>query len=428
MASVPNQGGVPPGVLLTMDGLGNIFGVTAQSVFEIAVGSSTVKILASAGPSADFGGPPIGSLVVDGNGDLYFAIDQLGPNQDGAICELTSGSTTLTTLFTFDSTTGRLDSGVVSDGAGHLYGTAGTAIFQINEDGSGFATVPVTGFLSVSAVDAAGNLYGVTGFGVTGPSNPAIEKLPHGGSNVTILASFPPNTFGGVSSPLAIDTAGNIYGTYAGNQNNLSGAVFELPAGSSTVNTIATLQPYVAGTPTVGLVAGKDGTIYGVANGGGEYGFGSVYAITPGSSAITPRASFTGAYGPVGQIAMDGNGDIFGATLNGGPSGLGSIYEVPAGSSTIVTLASFDGSNGVEPVSGIVMDRNGNIFGTTVLGGTLGDGTIFELAAGSSTPTVLASFDGTDGANPNGQIAIDANGNLYGTTATGGANRFGDRG
>ena len=89
--------------------------------------------------------------------------------------------------------------------------------------------------------------------------------------------------------------------------------------------------------------------------------------------------------------------------------------------SGLITLASFDGTNGANPGGGLIMDAAGNSFGPTGLGGTSNGGTVFELAAGSGTITTLASFNGTNGADPNGGLVEDASGNLFGTTAGGGA-------
>ena len=67
-------------------------------------------------------------------------------------------------------------------------------------------------------------------------------------------------------------------------------------------------------------------------------------------------------------------------------------------------------------MAGLIMDSSGNLYGTTAAGGASGDGTVFELAHGSGTITTLASFNGTNGANPDAGLIMDSSGNLYGTT------------
>jgi uncharacterized repeat protein (TIGR03803 family) len=90
---------------------------------------------------------------------------------------------------------------------------------------------------------------------------------------------------------------------------------------------------------------------------------------------------------------------------------------------TLTALASFNGANGLHPGSGggLLRDAQGNLFGTAQFGGANGQGTVFELAAGSGTITTLATFNGANGANPVGDLVLDEQGNLFGTTMRGGA-------
>jgi uncharacterized repeat protein (TIGR03803 family) len=85
------------------------------------------------------------------------------------------------------------------------------------------------------------------------------------------------------------------------------------------------------------------------------------------------------------------------------------------------TLASFTRTTGAEPNGGLTSDAQGDLFGTTYKGGMNGRGTVFEIPAGSSNIIKVAAFNGTDGAHPLGPLTIDAAGNLYGTTTAGGA-------
>ena len=119
----------------------------------------------------------------------------------------------------------------------------------------------------------------------------------------------------------------------------------------------------------------------------------------------------------------DGSGDLFGTTdpFWAGASGDGTVYEVKAGSGSITTLASFNGTNGEDPYAGVVEDSSGNLFGTTYLGGASNDGTVYEVKAGSGSITTLASFNGTNGEDPYAGVVEDSSGNLFGTTFEGGA-------
>jgi uncharacterized repeat protein (TIGR03803 family) len=153
-------------------------------------------------------------------------------------------------------------------------------------------------------------------------------------------------------------------------------------------------------------------------------------------SSLITLGSFHGANGsfPVAGLLMDHSGNLYGTTSRGGPgfSAVGTVFELDKGSGTIFTRAPFDENgngfapNGRMPASTLIMDSDGNLYGTAYQGGTLNDGTVFEVAKGSGTITPLASFDGSNtGSYPEGTLVMDATGNLYGTTDGGGASNDG---
>jgi uncharacterized repeat protein (TIGR03803 family) len=127
-----------------------------------------------------------------------------------------------------------------------------------------------------------------------------------------------------------------------------------------------------------------------------------VYEIARGSGTITTLASFNGANGrvPMGQLSMDAYGNLYGATFGGGAGNDGTVFEIARGSGTITTLASFNGSNGRNAFGGVALDAQGNLYGTTRLGGASNAGTVFEVASGSGVITTLASFNGSNGSRP----------------------------
>jgi uncharacterized repeat protein (TIGR03803 family) len=145
---------------------------------------------------------------------------------------------------------------------------------------------------------------------------------------------------------------------------------------------------------------------------------------------ITTLASFGSPAdsGPSGLIT-DADGNLLGTTLGGGASHLGTVFEIPKTSSGYAaaptTLASFNGPNGSYPVGGLITDASGDLFGTTAGGGANGDGTVFEIAKTGSgyatTAATLANFNGPNGSYPVGGLIIDASGALFGTTSGGGA-------
>src|SRR5665213_3234984 len=123
---------------------------------------------------------------------------------------------------------------------------------------------------------------------------------------------------------------------------------------------------------------------------------------------------------PQSTLAVDSIGNLYGTASRGGASGDGTIFEIAKGSGTITTLASFNGTNGANTEAGVTLDASGNLYGTTFNGGSSNAGTVFEIAKGSGTITTLVSFDGSNGANPSAGVTLDAAGDLYGTTDGGG--------
>ena len=128
---------------------------------------------------------------------------------------------------------------------------------------------------------------------------------------------------------------------------------------------------------------------------------------------------------PIGALIQDADGTLYGATESQGRYGNGTIYQVsPAGA--IKALHSFTGrADGSEPFAGVISDQSGDLYGTTFLGGSSGQGVVFELDP-AGHETVLWNFTGgNDGGNPISDVQMDSNGNLYGTASQGGTGDVG---
>ena len=175
------------------------------------------------------------------------------------------------------------------------------------------------------------------------------------------------------------------------------------------------------------MIADATGNLYGTTFFGGPSGLGTVFTLPAGSSTITTLAAFDGTNGSYPQgnnfggvqagLVADGSGNLYGTTAFGGDYDQGTVYELAAGSGTITTLVSFDGTNGASPVAGPAIDSSGNLFGTTTAGDNVG--TVFEVATGTHDLSTLAVFDGTNGGVPTFNLSTDSSGNLYGTTVGG---------
>ena len=302
--------------------------------------------------------------------------------------------------------------------------------FTGGRDGS----LPITDLTA----DNAGNLYGMTTQGgrpacYAGSGCGVIFKLTRGtgGWKESEIHYFDEKDGSYPMGNLVWDAAGNLYGTATGDISS-SGTVFKLsPSGTGwKLTTIHRFRGTDGGGPG-SLFRDKQGDLYGSTGGGGAYGYGTVYRLSPSGKNwnLTTLYSFTGGtdgslpYGPV----LYKNGTIYGTTLYGGASRVfGTVYQLKSTNGVWheSVLYSFQsGSDGSYPCCGVVMDSKGNLYGTTE-----GD-TIFKLtnSGGQWTKSNAWSFDGRDGSEPGSRLVWDSHGNLYGTTAYGG-NYCGDGG
>ncbi|HEY2586833.1 MAG TPA: choice-of-anchor tandem repeat GloVer-containing protein [Tepidisphaeraceae bacterium] len=288
-------------------------------------------------------------------------------------------------------------------------------------------------------VDSAGDVFGAT---QSGSQDGTVFEIPNGSGALSTLATFNSTTTGSVpGGNLVLDSSGDLFGTTASGGANGAGTVWELPKGSTSVTSLADFSPDtvngVSENPgTKHIAMDTHGNLIGTTASGGANGFGTVWELPKGSQSIQTLAAFNGFNGmtPTGNVAVDRFGDIFGVTQFGGasfksqatPQGTGTVWEVPASGGQIANLASFTNrSGGAAPAGGVVRDQNGNLFGTTAFGGAAGAGTVWEIPNGSTNLTTIQTFAGTNGANPRGDLVTDSFGNVYGTTSAGGPDQGG---
>jgi uncharacterized repeat protein (TIGR03803 family) len=187
--------------------------------------------------------------------------------------------------------------------------------------------------------------------------------------------------------------------------------------------------------PIAGLIIDHSGNLYGTTFYGGANGDGAVFELTPqsgGGWVETVLFSFNDlgndGFWPNSRLVFDASGNLYGTTFFGGTFGVGTVYELSpttGGNWTGKTIHSFDnrGGDGTWPHASLIVDASGNLYGTTAGGGAAGDGIVYELIPagdGTFTEKVLHSFNGTNGASPYSSLVLDASGNLYGMTAYGG--------
>jgi uncharacterized repeat protein (TIGR03803 family) len=348
----------------------------ALAMSSASWGAPTLKTLASFN-SAN-GKDPDCSLVMDSKGNLYGTALEGGANSTGTVFELPNGSSTIGYL-SFNGTNGAYPTGnLILDGSGNLYGTSQGD--DNHNDGTVF-------------------------------------EVPAGFGTITTLASFNGANGSGPQGNVVADKSGNLYG-FVSNGNSNPGAIFELPAGSGTITTLAT----VPSGPQNDIIIDGNGNLYGTNGSQSPY---SIFELLNGTGTIESLASASFPLGrSFGGLLMDASGDLYGADGGSsvGPYPDGAIFELPAGSGTVSALASFNGTNGISPNANLIMDAKGDLFGTTYTGTVSGEGTVFELPAGSSTIKTLVTFNGSNGLYCSAGLIADTEGNLYGTTVGGGAN------
>jgi len=245
-----------------------------------------------------------------------------------------------------------------------------------------------------------------------------------------------PNLFWPNFGDLIFDHAGNLYGVaFEGGQYN--GGVFQLtPSNGGWTETNIYTFPYNGnGEPIGGVTSDTAGNLYGTTYGTPPASrYGTVYELTPSGSGWTESTLYTFQNGsdgasPRGDLIMDAAGNLYGTTSVGGPGVGGTVWELsPSNGSWIYgVIYSFPGSN-FGPFGPVLMDAAGNLYGTTLAGGAYQEGSVFKLTNtdGAWTYTTLHDFsNGSDGRSPYGHLILDSNGNLYGTAGWGGSTNNG---
>ena len=415
-------------------------GLAASS---LAVGSETVlHTFVNAGD----GSLPFGGLTLDAKGNLYGTTDTGGLPEfgDGTVYQLkpdASGGFAFKTIHVFSQRTG--------DGGN----PAGSVVF-----------------------DQAGNLYGTTSNGGVGCGIVYELSPPTTGGTwkETILHKFQGNKDGCNSSGVVIlDEAGDLFGATASGGgglnntfcNNGCGTVFELTKLANGKFTEKVIHRFTGENadgrnPLGGLVFDKSGNLWGTTQVGGHSESsacsgasrlcGTVFELTPNANGTWTEStlfSFTGSTtgtNPVTNLVIDQEGSLYGTTVNGGPSLEGLVFKLtPEGNGKVTESIVHDfGSggcctDGVHPFNGLTIDAGGNLYGTVQGGGgttnactggfvDVGCGVVYKLTPNASKTTwketiLYAFFGSSDGATPlDDHVAVDANGNVFGSAASGG--------
>ncbi|MGP0019298.1 MAG: choice-of-anchor tandem repeat GloVer-containing protein [Candidatus Sulfotelmatobacter sp.] len=356
-----------------------------------------------------------------------------------ALCEaVTAQTVTYTDLHDFNPSAGDpatlFDSGLIPQGRdGEFYGTSqygGTSnqgtVFKVSPTGT------PTILASLDSTDGEyptcgltfgtdGNFYGAAPQGGTSNVGTVFKITPTG--TLTVLHNFTNNGDGGAPTCPPVEASNkNFYGVTTGDISGVQGVSTFYEITSKDVFTTIHVFANSEGTHCSGITQGTDGNFYGACLLGGTNNMGTLYKISSAGK-VTVLHSLDGTDGMNEQgdffvQAKDGN--FYGVGYNGGTYGYGVIFQLkPSGTYTV--LHDFTGgADGGNPNADFTLGTDGNLYSTTSVGGSSGNGVIFKLTT-AGVFTVLYNFDGTHGSNPQSNLTLSTDGLFYGETESGGA-------
>lgn len=348
---------------------------------------------------ANLGANPYAELIQTVDGNFYGTTELGGISNIGTVFRITPNGA-LTTLVSFTGTNGACPGanpygGLVQSGNGALYGTTRNG-----------------------GTNNLGTVFKITTNGI-----------------LTTLVTFNGTNGSAPLTGLLLASDGYLYGTtFTGGVSN-KGTIFQM----TTNGVLNVLISFPGGTngsaPEAGLIQGMDGYLYGTTYAGGNL----FQARTNG--VITNLLVFTGTSGPYlgkvphGKLVQDAYGNLYGTTYQGGiydaPYGWGTVFKVTT-NGVFNTLHNFDSTNGANPIAGVILGNDGNLYGTTVVGGGPPPlGTVFQLTTnGIFTPLYFFDYNASNSTFPHGAslyggLVQGSDGNFYGTAELGGASGYG---
>jgi uncharacterized repeat protein (TIGR03803 family) len=388
---------------------------------------------------------PQGGVVIEPDGDLWGTTLEGGKNNAGVVFDVVMPGVTSTTeshdeeiiFYNFCQTPSKKL--ICSDGA---WPTAGLAAGRL---GNFYGTTYTGGSGGPRGSSGGGTVFALLPGGQFETLHEFCKVGPH------CLDGASP-AYGLLSNALGTDFYGT---TVNGGRAVEAGTIFKVTSSGR----VSTLYHFCSSTnckdgqtPSGGLISDPKGNLYGTTAFGGANSEGAVFELTPSGVykvlySFCPSSPCTDGQQPAGTLARDSSGNLYGTASAGGAHGHGAVFQIVPGSggspSTENVFYDFcpggtpcvDGSS---PSAGVVISLSGtNLYGTTVAGGTTDQGTVFEVPivggsesvlhsfCASNEPVCTDSFNNPDGSTPSGPLTLDDEGNIFGTTDTGGGNTTG---
>jgi uncharacterized repeat protein (TIGR03803 family) len=452
----------------------------AGTVFSVIAGTGAETVVHSFGATGD-GATPLAGLISVG-GTLYGTTSSGGSSRDGAIFSLDPASGAEQVAYSFaGQATGLTPQGALLDVGGKLYGTTfgggsnytgavfrfdpgngkesvvysfgsnaydcanpggalvrdGGTLYGVAPDGGAnqagalYAVVPATGTETVAYSFTGANNQESDG-GLTRFKNTVFATVAQGGTvSKGALLSISPKTgavapvfsFSGSNgtypSAATVKLGAKLYGTAKQGGATGNGAVYGFDPATGAQKLIYSFSGGADGGTPYGSLVALNGVLYGTTVGGGAYGAGTLFSITPAHGVESVVYSFT--YGADGGFPFSGlvevGGTLYGTTVRGGADYYGTLFSYNPSSQVLTTLYSFTGGNdGGEP-SSTLLNLDGVLYGTALYGGTAGQGVVFRYDISKAIETPVHSFTGgSDGDAPDTALVKIGN-NLYGTTS-----------
>ena len=449
----PAGDGGHPAAALVVGNSGALYGVTEDggtddlgTVFSLATDGSGYSILHSFTAAHSDGSSPQAALLKASDGALYGTTERGGTGGNGTVFKLNEDGTGYDVVYAFaGGTSGNYPAAALIEVGGVLYGTtsAGGAnqvgtVFQLNPNGTGFSVLhsfSSPGGIGQNVVSGLilglnGALYGATTYGGASDAGMIYKITTDATPVLTILHNFDISDENSARPALVQRAAdGRVFGTtFFGGAEDL-GTVFAMDAGGGNFQVLKEFLTTANGVgwyPDGALTEGTAGVFYGTTYDGGTAKVGTVYRINGDGTGYTVLHS-------LGATAQDGtnstapltlsNGQLYGSTLFGGTYGGGTVFKIGTDGTGYTKLHDFGaGADGATLWGRAILGSDGFLYGLTLEGGTHGKGTVFKMDTSGGNYAVLYNFgaNADDGASPYARLAQGTDGTFYGVTYAGG--------